>query len=255
MKASTATRAIVAVLLALGAVVAVACLPVRQYLVALLDAADSAGAWGPIILIAAYVAACVLFIPGAILTLGAGFLFGVIWGTVAVSIGSTLGATAAFLVGRTLLRQTIERRMAASPRFHAIDRAVGDEGFKIVLLLRLSPLFPFNLLNYAFGLTNVRLWQYVLASWIGMLPGTLMYVYLGSALKSLAEVAAGAPERGPLETVFFIAGLAMTIVATVVVTRVARKALNEAVAEHARPEDRERAESGASSRTNAVGAL
>jgi uncharacterized membrane protein YdjX (TVP38/TMEM64 family) len=91
-----------------------------------------------------------------------------------VSVGSVLGATAAFLVGKTLLRGWIERRIAAYPRFQAIDRVVGEQGFKIVLLVRLSPLFPFNLLNYAFGLTKVRLWQYVLASWIGMLPGTLM---------------------------------------------------------------------------------
>ena len=124
----------------------------------------------------------------------------------------------------------IEKRIAAYPRFQAIDRAVGKEGFKIVLLLRLSPVFPFNLLNYALGLTNVRLWQYVLASWVGMLPGTLMYVYLGSALKSLADVAAGAPKGGTPQTVFFVAGLVMTVVATVVVTRVARRALNEAVA-------------------------
>jgi uncharacterized membrane protein YdjX (TVP38/TMEM64 family) len=199
--------------------------------------------------------ACVLFVPGSVLTLGAGFLFGVIRGTIAVSIGSVLGATAAFVIGRTLLRGWIEKRVAAYPRFQAIDRAVGKEGFKIVLLLRLSPVFPFNLLNYAFGLTNVRLWQYVLASWIGMLPATLMYVYLGSALKSLADVAASAPKGGTPQMVFFVAGLVMTVVATVVVTRVAKRALNEAVAANGESQDRVADKPPARSGKSSVGVL
>ena len=221
-----------ALLLVSAVVVALAVLPVKDYLAGFLERIESVGLLGPVLLAGAYVVACVLFVPGSILTLGAGFLFGVVWGTIAVSVGSVLGATAAFLVGRTLLRASIEGRIASYPRFQAIDRAVGEQGFKIVLLTRLSPIFPFNLLNYAFGLTRVRLWQYVLASWIGMLPGTIMYVYLGSALKSLADVAAGGAEGGTPQTVFFVAGLVMTIVATAVITRVARRALNEAVAEH-----------------------
>ncbi len=230
MKTPTVIRIVVGVLLVAGIAVSLAVLPVQDYLDRVLSWVASVGPWGPPLLGVAYVAACVLFVPGMILSLGAGFLFGVVYGTITVSIASVLGATAAFVVGRTLLRRPIERRIASYPRFHAIDRAVGEQGFKIVLLTRLSPIFPFNLLNYAFGLTNVRLWPYVLASWIGMLPGTLMYVYFGSALKSLAEVAAGEPEGGTAQTVFFIAGLVMTVVATVVVTRVARRALNEAVA-------------------------
>ena len=232
MKTATILRIVLALLILAAIVVGLSLLPVRDYLVVLLGQIESVGPWGPVLLAGAYAIACVLFVPGSILTLGAGFLFGVVQGTVAVSVGSVLGATGAFLVGRTLLRGWIERRITAYPRFQAIDRAVGEKGFKIVLLVRLSPIFPFNLLNYAFGLTKVRLWQYVLASWIGMLPGTLMYVYLGSALKSLAEVAAGAPEGGAPQTVFFVVGLVMTVIATVVITRVARRALNEAVAEH-----------------------
>ncbi len=210
MKTATTLRIVVALLLVAAMVTGITILPVKDYLASLLQAVESVGPWGPVLLAGAYVVACVLFVPGSVLTLGAGFLFGVVRGTIAVSVGSVLGATAAFLVGRTLLRGWIEKRIAAYPRFQAIDRAVGKEGFKIVLLVRLSPVFPFNLLNYAFGLTNVRLWQYVLASWIGMLPGTLMYVYLGSALKSLADVAAGAPKGGTPQTVFFVAGLVMT---------------------------------------------
>ena len=235
MNTKTAIRIGIATLLVAGIVLGLAVLPVKDYLAGFLEYIESVGPWGPVLLAAVYTVACVLFVPGSILTLGAGFLFGVVYGTVAVSIGSVLGATAAFLVGRTLLRGPIEKRIAAYPRFQAIDRAVGEQGFKIVLLTRLSPIFPFNLLNYAFGLTNVRLWQYVLASWIGMLPGTIMYVYLGSALKSLADVAAGAPEGGTPQTIFFVLGLVMTIVATVVITRVAKRALDEAVGQHRTP--------------------
>jgi len=230
MNTKTVFRIGIATLLVAGIVAGLTLLPVKDYVAQFLEQIESVGPWGPVLLAGAYAVACVLFVPGSILTLGAGFLFGVVYGTIAVSVGSVLGATAAFLVGRTLLRGSIEKRITAYPRFQAIDRAVGEQGFKIVLLTRLSPIFPFNLLNYALGLTKVRLWPYVLASWIGMLPGTIMYVYLGSALKSLADVAAGSPKGGTPQTVFFVVGLVMTVVATVVITRVARRALNEAVA-------------------------
>lgn len=187
------------------------------------------GYWGPVFLAAFYVVACVLFLPGSVLTLGAGFLFKVILGTVTVSIGSTLGACAAFLVGRTVGRDWISRKIAGSERFATIDDAVGRQGFKIVLLTRLSPIFPFNLLNYAFGLTKVSFVKYALASWIGMLPGTVMYVYFGAGLRSLADAAAGKVETGAAGRIFFWFGLAAAVVVTVFVTRVARKALRQAV--------------------------
>ena len=254
MNAKRSLQIVIAVLLVASVVTALALLPVKDYLAGLLDGIDTLGPWGPVVLAAAYAVACVLFVPGSILTLGAGFLFGVVYGSVAVSVGSVLGATAAFLVGRTFLRGWIEGRIAAYPRFQAIDRAVGRQGFKIVLLTRLSPVFPFNLLNYAFGLTKVPLGHYVLASWIGMLPGTVMYVYLGSALKSLADVAAGAPEGGTPQTVFFVVGLVMTIVATVVITRVARRALDEAVASHRTPAEDRASDEPSQSHGNPVGA-
>jgi len=255
MKTTTILRIVAGVLLVGAVVVSLAMLPVQDYLARVLSWVESVGPWGPPLLGAAYVAACVLFVPGLILSLGAGFLFDVVWGTITVSIASVLGATSAFVIGRTLLRRPIAHRIAGYPRFHAIDRAVGQQGFKIVLLTRLSPIFPFNLLNYAFGLTDVKLWQYVLASWIGMLPGTIMYVYLGSALKSLAEVAAGAPEGGTPQTVFFIVGLVMTVVATVVITRVARRALNEAVAAHAPSAATDAKDELESPEKNSVGAI
>ena len=218
---------------ALGLVAAIAAslifLPAGEYLVRFLEWVQGVGPWGPVFVIGLYIVACLLFIPGSLLTLGAGFLFGVVWGTITVSIGSTLGATAAFLVGRTLARGWIEQKVVDNSKFRAIDRAVGTQGFKIVLLTRLSPLFPFNLLNFAFGLTGVSLPRYVLASWIGMLPGTLMYVYLGSAAKSLADLAAGKVEGGWEQRVLFGVGLVVTVIVTIFVTRIARRALKEAV--------------------------
>ncbi len=207
--------------------------PLKQLLVDFLAWLRGLGDGGLVLLAAVYVVACVLFVPGSILTLGAGAVFGLVKGFIAVSVGSVLGAAAAFLVGRTVARGWVERKVAGSPRFRAIDRAVGANGFQIVLLTRLSPLFPFNLLNYAFGLTRVPLGTYILASWIGMVPGTLMYVYLGTAIGDLARLSAGgaADEGGTLRTVLFYVGLAAAVVVTVVITRIARKALRQAVCE------------------------
>ncbi len=177
------------------------------------------GIWGPVIFAALYILACVLFLPGSILTLGAGALFGVVKGSVLVSISATLGATAAFLVGRYLARDWVAKKIEGNPKFSAIDQAVAREGWKIVGLVRLSPVFPFSLLNYAFGLTRVSLRDYVLASWIGMMPGTVMYVYIGS----LAH--AGAQRTTPLQWALRGLGLVATIVVTVMLTRIAKKAL------------------------------
>lgn len=179
------------------------------------------GPWGVVLFIAIYVVATVLFIPGSVLTLGAGAVFGVAWGSVYVSVASTLGATGAFLVGRYLARDAIARKIAGNARFAVIDRAVANEGWKIVGLARLSPVFPFTLLNYAFGLTQVSLRDYVLASWIGMMPGTVMYVYLGS----LAQAASGERTRTPGEWALYGVGLLATVIVTVFVTRLARQAL------------------------------
>ena len=189
------------------------------------------GVWGPVVFVIGYAVAVVAFAPGSVLTLGAGAIFGLAAGSVYVFAAATLGACAAFLVARHLARSAIERKLEGNERFAAIDRAVGNEGRKIVFLLRLSPIFPFNLLNYALGLTSVRFADYALAS-VGMIPGTLLYVYIGSVVGDLAALAAG--ETGGQDTaqrIFFIAGLLVTAVVTVFVTRVARRALAEATGE------------------------
>jgi uncharacterized membrane protein YdjX (TVP38/TMEM64 family) len=176
------------------------------------------------------VPAAVLFVPGSLLTLGAGFVFGLAKGTVIVSLGSTAGAAAAFIVARSLVHDWVAHRVARRPTLVAIGRAVETEGFKIVLLTRLSPIFPFNLLNYAYGLTSVPFRTYLLASWIGMLPGTIMYVYLGSAAHSLATLLSGEVPRSTGRQALFAIGLAATVAVTIIVTRRARRALNEIVA-------------------------
>jgi uncharacterized membrane protein YdjX (TVP38/TMEM64 family) len=210
-------------------------LPVKRYLDTFLAHVQQLGAWGPILWGAAYIPASILLIPGSLLTVGAGFAFGLGRGTVAVSVGSTLGATAAFLVGRTLGRHWIEEKVAGDPKFRAIDQAVGQHGFQIVLLLRLSPVFPFNLLNYALSLTNISLRNYVLASWIGMLPATVVYVYVGSAVQDVAELLAGRSERSTGEKVLFFVGLAATVLITAYLTRLAKRAFRQAVAQAAQP--------------------
>ena len=185
-------------------------------------------AWGPVVYAAAYALAC-LVLPGSLITLAAGSLFGVVVGTAVVSLASVTGASLAFWLGRTLARALVERRLAGNRKFRALDQAVAAGGFKIVMLTRLSPLFPFTLLNYAFGLTKVRFRDYLLASWIGMLPGTVMYVYLGSTVTQLADLVAGNVEGGPARQALFFIGLAATVVVTVYVTRLARRALRNAV--------------------------
>jgi uncharacterized membrane protein YdjX (TVP38/TMEM64 family) len=201
----------------------------RDTIAAFLEWVQGAGPWGALLFGLAYIPAAVLFVPASILTLGAGFVFGVAQGTVIVSLGSTAGAAAAFVVARTVGHNWVVRRMAAHPGLNAIQRAVGSEAFKVVLLTRLSPLFPFNLLNYAFGLSAVPFKTYVLASWIGMLPGTLLYIYLGSAAQNVAALLSGEVRGTAGQQVMFAVGLVATILVTTIVTRTARRALSAVV--------------------------
>ena len=186
---------------------------------------DSLGSWSAPVFILLYIAATVLFVPAWILTLGGGALFGVVKGSLYVSIGATIGATCAFLLGRSLARDFVAKRVGHSSRLQALDEALARSGWKVVGLVRLSPAFPYNVMNYAFGLTRVSLRDYVLASWIGMLPGTVMYVYFGSLAKSLAELGAGDRQRSTTEWVLYGLGLAATVVLTLYLTRLARRTL------------------------------
>ncbi|PHJ62835.1 membrane protein [Nostoc linckia z18] len=190
---------------------------------------DSLGTVGAIAFIAIYILATVAFFPGSILTLGSGVIFGVVWGSLYVFIGATLGATAAFLVGRYLARDWVAQKIADNKKFTAIDQAVGREGLKIVLLTRLSPIFPFNLLNYAFGITGVSLKDYFIGS-VGMIPGTIMYVYIGSLASNLATIGTEAqPTNSTLQWTIRILGFIATLAVTIYITRIARKALEDEI--------------------------
>src|SRR4051812_33000774 len=199
-------------------------MPGRDVLTSFLNWVQHLGPWGMVAFGAAYVPAALLFVPGSLLTLAAGFLFGLVKGTVIVSLGSTAGAAAAFLMARKVAHQWALRRLAHRPKLAVIGRAVETEGFKIVLLARLSPVFPYNVLNHAFGLTSVPLGKYMLASWIGMLPGTLLYVYFGAAAKSLQGALSGEAGRSAGREAMFAVGLVATVAVTVIVTRTARRA-------------------------------
>lgn len=218
-------------LLALGAVViavfvAIRLLPVGDWARALIESVHEAGAWGAVAFAGVYLVAPLLLLPASVLTLGAGFLYGRLFGTLLASPVSVGAACIAFLLGRTFARGAVERRIAGDKRFAAIDRAVAENGFKIVFLLRLSPAVPFNLLNYALGLTRVRFGTYLAASFLGMLPGTFLYVSLGAAATNAAQLGQA---RGPSAALWV--GLAATAVVVVVISIVARNALREALRE------------------------
>ncbi|MBC6473025.1 MAG: TVP38/TMEM64 family protein [Hormoscilla sp. GM102CHS1] len=201
----------------------------QAWLRSALEWIEGLGPVGAIAFIVIYIIATVAFLPGSILTLGAGVVFGVVFGSIYVFIGATIGATAAFLVGRYLARDWVAQKIAGNEKFKAIDGAVGREGFKIVLLTRLSPVFPFNLLNYAYGVTGVGLKDYVLGS-IGMLPGTIMYVYIGSLAGDLAAIGTEEQPTNPaVQWAIRIIGLIATVAVTVYVTRIARQALEKEV--------------------------
>ncbi len=203
-------------------------LPVQQGLRSFNDWVGQMGLAGIFIFIAVYAAATVLLAPGAILTIGAGFAFGLWKGFLAVSAGATLGAALAFLVARFIARDKIEAMARRNTKFQRIDNAIGQQGVKLVFLLRLSPVIPFNLSNYFYGLTGVRFWAYVLASWIGMMPGTFLYVYIGTVGKAAALAAGGeAVKHGWQYWTFMSIGLVATIVVTIWVTKIARDALKK----------------------------
>ena len=222
-------KLVIAVIIVIILVAAFQYFHIQELLKKSLDWVAGLGPSGPLLFIGIYVLACVLFIPGSILTLGAGIIFGVVKGSIIVSISATLGASCAFLAGRYLARDWVAKRIEGSPKFKAIDEAVAKEGWKIVGLVRLSPIFPFNLLNYAFGLTRVSLRHYFFASWIGMLPGTVMYVYIGSLAGDLAKIGAGGRIRTPAEWALYVIGLIATIIVTIFVTRLARRALEKKI--------------------------
>ncbi len=186
---------------------------------------EGLGALGPLVFIAAYVVGVVAFLPGALLTMTGGALFGIGPGTLYAFVAAVIGSSLAFLAARYVARGLVEEKLRRHPRFAVLDGAVADQGLKIVFLLRLSPVFPFNFMNYALGLTRVSFRDYFAASF-GMLPGTVLYVYSGKVAGDVAALAGGADIEKDAAYYFVLAlGLVATVAVTTVVTRLARKAL------------------------------
>ncbi len=184
------------------------------------------GVWGPVWFGAIYAVAVVFLIPGSLLTLAAGAVFGLVEGTIIVSLAATLGAAMAFLIARHLARERVQKRVQQSARLAAVDEAIGEQGWKIVALLRLSPAVPFGLQNYLYGVTAIRFWPCILTSWIAMLPGTFMYIYIGS----LGSAAATRDHTTWQEWLARGTGLLATILVTIYITRLARRAIREKIA-------------------------
>jgi len=228
-KKSALPRLIALIAIVIAFFLAMNFLPIREWLTSFNNWVGQMGALGIFIFILVYAVATVLLAPGSILTIGAGFAFGLWKGFLAVSAGATVGAALAFLVARFIAREKIETIAHRNEKFRKIDDAIGREGAKLILLLRLSPVIPFNLSNYFYGLTGVRFWSYVLASWIGMMPGTFLYVYIGTASRAAVAVAAGgeAIKHGWQYWTFLSVGLAATIIVAIWIAKIARDALRK----------------------------
>ena len=226
-KKSAAGRLVVLIAIVVALFLAMRFLPVREWLTNFNDWVGQMGVLGIFIFIGVYALATILLAPGSILTIGAGFAFGLWKGFFAVSGGATLGAALAFLVARFIARAKIQAIAHRNEKFREVDSAIGKQGAKLIFLLRLSPVIPFNLSNYFYGLTGVRFWPYVLASWIGMMPGTFLYVYIGTAGKAAVAAASGgeAMKHGWQYWTVLGVGLAATLAVTIWVTKIARGAL------------------------------
>ncbi len=207
-------------------------LPIRDWFAALEGQVAGLGIIGPVVVALGYVALTVLLIPGSALTIGAGTIFGLWTGVAVVIVGANLGALCSFLLARTFMREKVAKWAEANPKFAALDRAIGQNGFKMVFLSRLSPVFPFTMLNYLLGLTTVRTSSYVLADLLGMLPGTFLYVYIGATARDALEGGASSG-TGTLQLALKIVGLLATLAIVIIVTRAARKAMAQAEQETA----------------------
>lgn len=219
----------VLLLVAAAAVIAAAAelLPVADWLLQLATTIRDGGAFGVFLFFVAFLVSSIAFVPGSLLTLVAGFAYGPLWGLAVASPASVAGASAAFLLGRTVLRHRVIEHLERMPRVRAIDRAVEREGFRLVLLLRLSPLVPFPVLNYALSVSSISFSRYAWASFVGMIPGTLLYLYLGSLATTAAGLDAAPSASGSTSMAFYIAGLVATGLVVVLGTRAARRALKE----------------------------
>ncbi|KAF4378849.1 hypothetical protein G4B88_008319 [Cannabis sativa] len=227
---ASALRITVLLLLSAAVVFAFLTLPVEKDFLVWVE--QDLGAWGPLVLAVAYIPLTILAVPASVLTLGGGYLFGLPVGFLADSIGATLGAGAAFFLGRTIGKSYVVSKLKDYPQFSSVAIAIRRSGFKIVLLLRLVPLLPFNMLNYLLSVTPVPIGEYMLASWLGMMPITLALVYVGTTLKDLSDVTHGWSEFSKTRWAVIFLGFVVSVVLMICVTRVAKAALDKALAEN-----------------------
>lgn len=223
MTTATAAKWILIAVFAAIVLILVRTLPSEELQASFKDWIAGLGVWGPIAFVLIYIFATVCLIPGSLVTLAGGAVFGLSLGFALVSVASTTGAALAFLIARYVARAKVAEMAEANAKFAAVDEAISEGGWKIVALLRLSPAIPFNWQNYLYGLTRIRFWPYVLTSWIAMMPGTFMYVYLGT----VAGAASTGEEKSLWQWGLLIVGLLATIVVTGYITRLARQKLDD----------------------------
>jgi uncharacterized membrane protein YdjX (TVP38/TMEM64 family) len=208
-------------LLLIAVMLAWAFLPIREWVQSFTSWTGEFGLLGAIVFASVYVVAVVALAPVWPLSVAAGLAFG-LWGIPLVIVSATTGASLAFLVARFLVRDRVTELTRKRPMLDAVDKAVAEEGWKVVALLRLSPLVPFNLQNYFLGATEIGFFPYLAATFLGIMPGSAAYVYLGILGRAAA---AGEQGGGRLKIGLLAAGLAATIALIVIVGRKARMKL------------------------------
>lgn len=181
--------------------------------------------------LAAFVVAACLMVPGSLLFMSGGYLFGFVWGGLLAVLATPLAALAAYWVGATIAREPVAALVSRNPKFDAIDRAIDRKGGLIVLLTRLSMLLPYNVLNYAFSVTRVRPGAYFWATALGMLPPVILFVYIGAAASDVTALTEGDQVSGPWSKVILVGGIIVLIAALVVIQRTASRILRESIAE------------------------
>jgi len=185
---------------------------------------------GVIWFVVLYTLTCVFFLPGSVLTVGAGAVYGFWFSTILVAVSSTVGAVVNFLTSRYLLRNWLRRKMGHSPNFAALEAAVGQNGAYTILISRISPVVPHSLVSYAAGLTKIGFWRYTIASLIGFLPISAAYTYAGAIVGKTVRTSVGATPQDPVKWTFYTIGLIATIAVIIPTTRAATRAWKEQVA-------------------------
>ena len=218
------TRVLIALVVVAGIAAALVLLPVRQTLLIVVEYIRASGALGVAAYFGLYLVVAVTMLPGSMMTVTGGFAFGPVWGTLLSNTFASIAGILPFFLGRFVARDWVRRRAAKYPKLGAIDAAVGEQGLKVVLLLRLS-LAPYNFLNYALGLTRVRLRDFLIGTWVGMLPAVAVLCYLGSLITDAAQLGSAVQGLGPAVRLLYWVGFGTTLIGVVLLTRMARRAL------------------------------